>query len=125
MREHESQCRRESAFRCSPISNRYPNFYKYIISRGFHNELSIPYPGDTVDYTLSFAKSYDGEFSCGKPGNIAGLDHLFSHTYLRDIPYLEKVEIPITFAETELYWEYKNGLVIYVLLLYRQYLTVL
>eukprot|EP01036_Dinobryon_divergens_P022997 gene22997-31306_t len=61
-----------------------------------------------VDYTLSFAKSYDRTFSCGSPGNIAGLDHIFYHTYLRDIPYLETIEIPITFAETELCWEYKE-----------------
>ena len=61
-----------------------------------------------MDYTLSFAKRYDKVFSCGKPGNVAGLDHIFSHTYLRDIPYLEKIEIPITFADTELCWEYKD-----------------
>ena len=64
--------------------------------------------GDAVDYTLSFAKSYDKAFSCGSPGNIAGLDHIFYHTYLRDIPYLETIEVPITFAETELCWEYKD-----------------
>ena len=34
--------------------------------------------------------------------------HIFYHTYLRDIPYLKKIEIPITFAETGLCGEYKD-----------------
>ena len=33
---------------------------------------------------------------------------MFQHTYLRDIPYLTTVEVPITFAETDLCAEYKN-----------------
>ena len=70
--------------------------------------------GDTVDYTLQFANSYDSvdssysQFSCGEDGNIAGLDHMFQHTYLRDIPYLKYVEVPITFADTDLCKGYNN-----------------
>eukprot|EP01036_Dinobryon_divergens_P028161 gene28161-37060_t len=71
--------------------------------------------GDTVDYTLQFKNSYDTadptsylNFACGQPGNIAGLDHMFSHTYIRDIPYLQFIEIPVSFADTDLCQDYKD-----------------
>jgi hypothetical protein len=64
---------------------------------------------------LQFEHSYDTtnpatytNFACGRPGNIAGLDHMFSHTYIRDIPYLQFIEIPIAFADTDLCQEYKE-----------------
>lgn len=66
--------------------------------------------GDTADYRLKFLNSYDSVnkssyeyFECGQPGNIAGLDHMFHHSFfIADIPYLKYVEIPVTFAETGL-----------------------
>jgi len=36
------------------------------------------------------------------------LDHLFYHTNIEKIPYLQFVEIPISFAETELCFDYKD-----------------
>ena len=47
-------------------------------------------------------------FACGQPGNIAGLDHMFYHTFITSIPYLQYVEIPVSFAETGLCSVYKN-----------------
>ena len=72
--------------------------------------------GDMADYTIKFLNSFDTVntssyeyFACGKPGNIAGLDHLFHHSvFIPDIPYLQFVEIPITFADTGLCSTYKK-----------------
>ena len=68
-----------------------------------------------MDYTLQFSKSFDSVnkssytyFQCGGDGNIAGLDHMFQHTYIRDIPYLKTVEVPIAFADTDLCTSYKK-----------------
>lgn len=68
------------------------------------------------DYTLKFLNSFDTVnsssfefFACGKPGNIAGLDHFFHHSaFIADIPHLQFVEIPITFADTGLCLTYSK-----------------
>jgi len=72
--------------------------------------------GDMADYTLQFKNSFDTlaqegdstKFNCKVPGNIAGLDHVFYHSYLRSIPHNKKIEIPITFSETDLCTEYHD-----------------
>ena len=33
---------------------------------------------------------------------------MFSHTYIRDIPYLQFIEIPVSFADTDLCQDYKD-----------------
>lgn len=59
-----------------------------------------------MDYTLQFNRTFDKGISNSSDvchvGNIAGLDYMFSHTYIRKIPYLSAVEVPVTFAATGL-----------------------